>query len=120
MKRKLNPGDGEWQERRGYEKKVLFDEDELEQKGCRVQMNRMKPHTSIAPHFHERVTEVYHVLEGEGIIFISGTDYLLRPGDTLICRPGEVHGARNESDGVFRFIVFKTNSEDGDMHWTGK
>ena len=42
-------------------------------------------------HFHQRTTEVYHVLEGEGRLILSGSAYDLSPGTTAYIPPGCVH-----------------------------
>ena len=44
-------------------------------------------------HHHERLTEVYYVLEGEGTIELDGASHPVRPGDAILIRPGCRHRA---------------------------
>lgn len=45
-------------------------------------------------HFHQRSTELYYVLEGEGVVSLDGVDQAVRPGSLIHIPPGVVHGAR--------------------------
>lgn len=47
-----------------------------------------------AIHYHRRHTEIYHVLEGHGVIWLDGREYPLRPGATILIPPGVRHRAR--------------------------
>ena len=44
-------------------------------------------------HYHKKMTEVYHVLEGEGEIELDGTRHPLAPGTTVMIQPGCRHRA---------------------------
>lgn len=45
-------------------------------------------------HFHKRATELYYVLEGEGVVVLDGVDHAVRKGSLVHIPPGVVHGAR--------------------------
>jgi mannose-6-phosphate isomerase-like protein (cupin superfamily) len=45
-------------------------------------------------HFHRRSTELYYVLEGEGVLSLDGVDQQVRKGSLVHIPPGVVHGAR--------------------------
>ena len=106
-----------WLERRGYSKKILLTEEDLKSKGNIVQIVKNKPHTEIKPHYHNDMTEIYHVLKGNAIVFCGDTKVRAQSGDTLLCEPGEVHGLDNDTDNDFLFVVFKINANDEDMYW---
>jgi len=108
---------GKWIRCEGYKKKIILDEHDLNCKGTLLQLIKIKPKTEIKPHFHKKMTEVFFILKGKAVIFIEGKNYRLKPGDTLVCHPNEIHGAKNNSNKEFEYIVFKTNVKKGDSFW---
>ena len=106
-----------WLERQGYSKKILLTEDDLKSKGNLVQIVKNEAHTEIKPHYHEQMIEIYHVLKGNAVVFCGDTRVRTRPGDSLLCEPGQVHGVVNDTDEDFQFVVFKINAKDEDMYW---
>jgi len=44
-------------------------------------------------HYHERMTEIYYVLEGEGHIELDNERHELRPGTAVLIQPGCKHRA---------------------------
>src|SRR5262245_36423176 len=46
------------------------------------------------PHYHRRLTELYYVLEGEGVVLLDGVEHAVRKGSIVHIPPGVVHGAR--------------------------
>jgi len=117
MAKYLKSNKGKWIRCEGYKKKIMLGENDLNCKGTLLQVVKIKPHTKIKPHFHKKMTEVFFILKGKAIIFIESRNYKLKPGDTLVCYPNEVHGAKNDSNEEFEYIVFKTNVEKGDSYW---
>ncbi len=108
---------GEWIERKNYRKKILFTEEDLESKGVRIQLVEVDANNTVKPHYHESQTEVYNVQRGRAILRIGENNHKVSKGDTLICKPGTVHGVKNRSDEVFRLLVIKTNYEENDSYW---
>jgi mannose-6-phosphate isomerase-like protein (cupin superfamily) len=45
-------------------------------------------------HYHQRATELYYVLEGEGAVLLDGVEHPVRRGSLVHIPPGVVHGAR--------------------------
>ena len=44
-------------------------------------------------HWHEKLTEIYYVLEGEGFLELDGERVPVRPGTAVLIRPGTRHRA---------------------------
>ena len=44
-------------------------------------------------HYHKKMTEIYYVLEGTGRMELDGEEVELRPGKSVLIRPGCVHRA---------------------------
>jgi mannose-6-phosphate isomerase-like protein (cupin superfamily) len=38
-------------------------------------------------HYHKRMTEIYYILEGEGLIELDGERHAVRPGDAILIKP---------------------------------
>ena len=45
-------------------------------------------------HYHKRATELYYVLDGEGVVVLNGEEHPVRKGSLVHIPPGVVHGAR--------------------------
>ena len=46
------------------------------------------------PHYHKRSTELYYVLEGDGVVLLDGEEHPVRKGSLVHIPAGVVHGAR--------------------------
>ena len=44
-------------------------------------------------HYHKRLTEIYYILEGEGEMELDGQRHPVRPGDSILIKPGCRHRA---------------------------
>jgi mannose-6-phosphate isomerase-like protein (cupin superfamily) len=45
-------------------------------------------------HYHRRSTELYYVLDGEGVVLLNGESHPVHRGTLVHIPPGVVHGAR--------------------------
>ena len=45
------------------------------------------------PHYHKKMTEIYHVLEGKGTLELDDDSLELKPGITVMIKPGCIHRA---------------------------
>lgn len=52
-------------------------------------------------HYHKRTTEIYHILEGQGVLEIGDDTVELKPGVTILIEPGTPH----RGYGDFKTIV---------------
>ncbi len=67
-------------------------------------------------HYHQRATELYYVLEGEGILVLDGEEHPMRTGSLAQIPPGVVHGAR----GRMRVLVVGIpDISDDDLFFPG-
>ena len=44
-------------------------------------------------HYHQRMTEIYYILEGDGEVELDGERHPVRPGDAILIKPGCRHRA---------------------------
>jgi mannose-6-phosphate isomerase-like protein (cupin superfamily) len=45
-------------------------------------------------HYHKRATELYYVLDGEGVVLLNGVEHPVRKGSLVHIPPGVLHGAK--------------------------
>lgn len=64
---------------------------------------RVLPGRSTTLHYHKASEEVYHVLEGRGVLTRGDEEIPLRPGDTVCMPPGTPHRLTN--DGAAPLVV---------------
>ena len=62
------------------------------------------------PHTHERLHDMFYVLEGTLTFRLGDETRELGPGSFVCVPPGEVHTFSNESDQPVRFLNFNTPS----------
>jgi quercetin dioxygenase-like cupin family protein len=64
----------------------------------------------LAKHRHQP-SEVYHILEGQSVVTIDGTDHDVAKGDTVFIPPMAEHGIRNSSPARMRLLfIFPTST----------
>jgi quercetin dioxygenase-like cupin family protein len=59
-------------------------------------------------HSHPESDKIYYVVRGSGRFHIAGEERDLGPGETVIAKPGEDHGVRNEARENLVLLVFMT------------
>lgn len=62
------------------------------------------------PHVHERLVDMFYVLEGVLTVRLGDEEHQARPGSFVCASPGTVHTFRNDSDEPVRFLNFNTPS----------
>lgn len=63
------------------------------------------PAAHVARHAHEAKEQIYHVLEGEGLLELGGAVRLVRAGDVAYIPPHVPHALQNTGLGRLVFIV---------------
>ena len=58
------------------------------------------------PHWHPDSEECIHVVAGEGITWVDGAEFPMRPGDTIRIAPGERHVTRNTGTVPLTLLCF--------------
>jgi len=59
----------------------------------------------VGPHPHSGETEIFYVLEGEGVIDDNGVKKPFAKGDCNVCGGGAYHAVTNEKDEPLRMIA---------------
>jgi mannose-6-phosphate isomerase-like protein (cupin superfamily) len=71
-----------------------------------------QPKAYVAPHRHKVQEQVYHVLDGEGLMEIDGERTVVRKDSIIFIPPGVEHAIYNTGMTDLRFIVVTTPPED--------
>lgn len=66
---------------------------------------------SIGKHVHEGESEIFYILEGEGVLDDNGVERRVHPGDVCVCYDGEAHAIANHTEQTLRFLgcIVKNN-----------
>ncbi len=55
-------------------------------------------------HKHHKSEEIYHVLEGNGIVIVGEKRFKVKAGDTILIPPGTSHQAQNTGETPLRIL----------------
>jgi mannose-6-phosphate isomerase-like protein (cupin superfamily) len=72
-----------------------------------------QPMAYVARHRHQVQEQVYHVLDGEGLMEIGDEQRVVRKNDVIFIAPGTWHSIQNSGLGDLTFIVVTTPPTDG-------
>lgn len=112
---------GEVVTKEDYSKRIIFKPEDFTQPGHLLQVVTVPPRTNMRVHWHNKQTEVYYIIEGEGLIILDGKKYEAKVNDAFIVRPGVKHKVWNKSGKLFKQVVFKIDYPAGDdTVWTNK
>ncbi|SFI14087.1 cupin domain-containing protein [Albimonas pacifica] len=71
-----------------------------------------QPMAYVKRHVHKVQEQVYHVLDGEGLMEIDGVTRVVRKHDVVFLAPGSWHSIQNSGLGDLTFIVVTTPVTD--------
>ena len=71
-----------------------------------------QPRAHVAPHAHAVQEQVYHVLDGEGLMEIAGERKVVRRHDVIFIPPGVEHAIYNSGLSDLVFLVITSPPED--------
>ncbi len=66
----------------------------------------------VEPHYHKRTTELYYVLDGQGVVSLNGEEHLVRKGSFLHIPPGVVHSFTGEAKMLIIGVPAISTEED--------
>ena len=99
----------------GYLKRILIDDQALGIPGSFLQEVEFKKGDLVRQHHHNFQTEIFYALD-EAPFLINGKKVTMRPGDVLVCEPGDVHG-NPVIPHDFRILVLKIGYRENDIAW---
>ena len=84
--------------------KIIFDNKEIPSSKISMALFRYEPGQIGPKHVHEKVTEIYFILQGEGILIIEGKKEKLFPGKLVYIPPGNIHETKITRDADMVFL----------------
>jgi mannose-6-phosphate isomerase-like protein (cupin superfamily) len=76
-------------------------------------LSSYQPKGYVAAHSHKVQEQIYHVLEGEGLMELDGERSVVGPGTTIFVPPGVEHAIYNTGVRDLLFFVITSPPEDG-------
>lgn len=74
-----------------------------------------QPMAHVQEHVHQVQEQVYHVIEGEGLLTLDNRRVVMRKHDYVFVPPGVRHSFSNEGTTPLVFFVVTTPVEDGEV-----
>jgi mannose-6-phosphate isomerase-like protein (cupin superfamily) len=108
----------DWLQKKGYSKKILLDENDLDYKGGLVQEIRVKPGEVAKDHYHKQQTEIFYFLTKNGYWVINDEKLFFEIGDVLVIEPNDRHYVMNDTENDYIYLAFKFNYSEDDLYWS--
>ncbi len=65
----------------------------------------INPGCSCGRHTHTGESEIYYILEGEGVLDDNGVERVVKAGDIGICYDGEFHAIANKTNSLLKVLA---------------
>lgn len=92
--------------------KALVHPDTTGSRQLDYRISTYQPMAYVENHVHKVQEQVYHVLDGEGLMDIDGVSRVVRKHDVIFLPPGIWHSIQNTGLGDLTFIVVTTPIKD--------
>lgn len=92
--------------------KALVNPDNTGARHLDYRISTYAPMAYVKRHVHQTQEQVYHVLDGEGIMEIDDESTVVRQHDVIFLPPGVWHSIQNTGLGSLTFIVVTTPVKD--------
>ena len=94
--------------------KPLVMPETMNSKHLDYRISMYQPMAYVKVHRHKRQEQVYHVIEGEGLMHIDGKDHVVRKHDFIFLPPGVDHSISNTGlvDLVFLVVTSPVTDEN--------
>jgi mannose-6-phosphate isomerase-like protein (cupin superfamily) len=89
----------------GAYSKMLVRPEPCGSKSLDYRISVYQPKAYVAPHKHRIQEQIYHILDGEGLMEIEGSRSVVRRDDVIFIPPGVEHAIYNTGMVDLRFIV---------------
>jgi len=106
-----------WDDKKGYSKRVLLNDKELRKPGVFIQEVKIKPKDKSALHHHKKQTEIFYFLSSNGHWIINDKKVKPNVGDILVIEPGDIHSTINDTNEKYLYLCFKIDYDSNDLYW---
>jgi mannose-6-phosphate isomerase-like protein (cupin superfamily) len=67
----------------------------------------LKPDRWLGGHYHKEVEEIFYFLEGQGKVYVNGTEYAIEAGDAVRMEASDKHDIHNDGDQPLKMVFIK-------------
>ncbi len=92
--------------------KMLVRPESCGSKSIDYRISVYQPRAYVAPHKHRIQEQVYHVLEGEGLMELEGERTVVRKDDVIFIPPGVEHAIYNTGMTDIKFVVVTSPADE--------
>ncbi len=92
--------------------KLLVRPESCGSKSIDYRISVYQPRAYVAPHKHRIQEQVYHVLEGEGLMELDGKKQVVRKDDVIFIPPGIEHAIYNTGMTDIKFVVVTSPADE--------
>jgi len=92
--------------------KLLVHPDSVGSRLLDHRISSYQPKAYVESHTHRIQEQVYHVLDGEGIMYLDGRPQVIRKQDVVFIPPGVEHSLHNTGLTQLTFLVITTPVSD--------
>jgi len=92
--------------------KLLVRPESCGSKSIDYRISVYQPRAYVAPHKHRIQEQVYHVLEGEGLMELEGKRTVVRKDDVIFIPPGTEHALYNTGMTDIKFVVVTSPADE--------
>lgn len=96
----------------GAYSKMLVTPENAATKHFDYRISSYQPKAHVAAHTHQQQEQIYHVLEGEGLMEIDGKQQVVHKHDVIFIPPGAEHALYNTGFVDLVFIVVTSPPKD--------
>ncbi len=93
--------------------KALVHPDTIGSRQIDYRISTYQPMAYVELHTHKVQEQVYHVLDGEGLMEIDTEHTIVRKHDVIFLPPGTAHSIQNTGLGDLTFVVVTTLVKEG-------
>ena len=92
--------------------KMLVRPESTGSKSIDYRISVYQPRAYVAPHKHRIQEQVYHILEGEGLMEIEGKRTVVQKDDVIFIPPGTEHAIYNTGMTDIKFVVVTSPADE--------
>jgi mannose-6-phosphate isomerase-like protein (cupin superfamily) len=92
--------------------KMLVRPESCGSKSIDYRISVYQPRAYVAPHRHRIQEQVYHVLDGEGLMELDGERTVVRKDDAIFIPPGTKHAIYNTGMTDLKFVVVTSPADE--------
>ncbi len=104
------------EDKKGYSKKIILNEEELNNPWSLVQQIKIKAWDTAASHFHKIQTEIFYLLDENGYRIVNDEEIHPQAWDVLVIEPNDKHTVVANATTDYIYLAFKIKYDPNDLY----